>query len=53
MTRNVIKTVSGFTVYGAFTCTMRLDNQGNVTYSNMNADSKEYQAMYLAYTTSR
>ena len=49
MKRQVVKTADGFTVYGAFTCTMHLDNAGNVTYSNMKADSQEYRAMLQAY----
>jgi hypothetical protein len=52
MTRQVVKTADGFTVYGAFTCTMRLDNAGNVTYSNMKADSQEYRAMLRVYKQS-
>jgi len=52
MTRSVIKTSSGFIVYGAFTCMMRLDTNGNVVYSNMTADSKEYKAMYRTFKKS-
>jgi hypothetical protein len=52
MTRQVIKTAYGFTVYGAFTCIMRLDASGAVTYSNMNVDSQEYRAMFRAYKKS-
>jgi hypothetical protein len=52
MTRTVIKTSSGFIVYGAFTCMMRLDTNGNVIYSNMTADSKEYKAMLRTFKKS-
>jgi hypothetical protein len=52
MTRSVIKTSVGFVVYGAFTSMMRLDTNGNVVYSNMNADSKEYKAMYRTFKKS-
>ena len=52
MTRSVIKTSSGYVVYGAFTCMMRLDSNGNVVYSNMNADSKEYKTMFRTFKKS-
>jgi len=52
MTRSVIKTSTGFVVYGAFTSMMRLDTNGNVVYSNMNADSKEYKAMFRTFKKS-
>jgi hypothetical protein len=52
MTRSVIKTSSGFVVYGAFTCMMRLDINGNVIYSNMTPDSKEYKAMLRTFKKS-
>jgi hypothetical protein len=53
MKRSVIRTSEGFVVYGAFTCMMRLDTNGNVVYSNMKPDSKEHKAMlstFKAYT---
>jgi hypothetical protein len=52
MTRSIIKTSSGFVVYGAFTCMMRLDTNGNVVYSNMKPDSKEYKAMFRTFKKS-
>ena len=48
-TRTVIKTTNGFRVYGAFTCIMDVNPAGEVTYSNVNADAKEYRAMFRAY----
>jgi hypothetical protein len=53
MKRSVIRTSEGFVVYGAFTCMMRLDTNGNVVYSNMKPQAKEYKAMlstFKAYT---
>lgn len=52
MTRSVIKTSTGFVVYGAFTCIMHLDANGNVISSNLNADCKEYKAMYRTFKKS-
>ena len=49
MTRSVIRTNTGYRVYGAFTCVMHLDINGNVLYSNMKADSKEYLEMFKAF----
>lgn len=48
-TRTVTKTFNGFRVYGAFTSVMDINQAGEVTYSNMVADSKEYKAMFRAY----
>lgn len=45
MTRSIVKTASGFTVYGAFTCVMHLDHDKNVVYCNMVKGSPEYDAM--------
>jgi len=52
MTRSIIKTSTGFIVYGAFTCMMRLDTNGNVVYSNMKPESKEFKAMFRVYKNS-
>jgi hypothetical protein len=50
--RSVIKTSTGYVVNGAFSCMMRLDENGKVVYSNMNPDAKEYKVMYRLFKKS-
>ncbi len=52
VTRTVVKTSTGYVVNGAFSCMMRLDENGKVVYSNMNPHAKEYKAMYRTFKKS-